>query len=315
MATSPTGEQWELTSGRVRAHVVEVGGGLRSLTVDGTDVVAGYPESAMAPSGRGQLLVPWPNRVRDGRYAFAGREHELPITERATGNASHGLVRWAPFRPTERDDDRVVLVHTLHPQPGYPWALEVRVAWQVDERGLTCTTRLTNVGDATAPVGYGAHPYLALGSTPAAEARLTVPGDRVVLVDEERLLPTGTHDVGEVPLSGSASPGGFDLRGGEPLGERAIDNAYTGLTRGPDGCWTVTLEADGRTVDLWGGPGLDWVQVFTGRSDPAALPPGQPAGIAVEPLSCPPDAFGSGEGLVSLEPGAAWSAQWGIEVR
>lgn len=306
MATSPTGEQWQLTSGRVRAHVVEVGGGLRDLTVDGVDVVAGYPESAMAPSGRGQLLTPWPNRIRDGRYAFAGRQLELPITERATGTASHGLVRWSAFRPTERDDDRIVLVHTLHPHPGYPWSLEVRVTWQVDEGGLTCGTRLTNVGDATAPVGYGAHPYLALGTTPAAEARVSVPADRVVLVDEDRKLPTGTREVGGTP---------FDLRGGDPLGERAIDNAYTGLTRGPDGCWTVTLETAGGAVDLWGGPGLDWVQVFTGRSDPAALPAGEPAGIAVEPLSCPPDAFRSGEGLVSLEPGAAWSAQWGIAVR
>lgn len=305
MATSPSGEQWELTSGAVRAHVVEVGGGLRTLTVDGVDVVAGYPADAMAPSGRGQVLVPWPNRVRDGRYVFAGTAHELPITERATGNASHGLVRWEAFRLLERTDDRVVVEHVLHPRPGYPFALEVRLTWQLDPCGLTCTSRLTNVGDGAAPVGYGAHPYLALGATAAADARLTVPADRVVLVDEERLLPTGTREVGGTP---------FDLRGGGALGERAIDNAYTGLARGPDGRWTVTLEGE-REIRLWGEAGLDWVQVFTGRSDPSRLPPGQPAGIAVEPLSCPPDALRSGEGLVSLEPGRQWSAQWGIEVR
>lgn len=310
MAIAPSGEQWELTSGRVRALVVEVGGGLRSLVVDGVDVVADYPPDVMAPSGRGQVLVPWPNRIRDGRYAFGGRRHELPITERSTGNASHGLVRWEPFRPTERDADRITLRHTLHPHPGYPWALEVRLTWQVDARGLTCTTHLTNVGDETAPVGYGAHPYLALGATPFADARLTVPADRVVLVDETRKLPVGTAEVTDPSLRAA-----HDLRGGDPLGDRSIDHAYTGLTRGPDGCWTVTLETDGRTVDVWGGPGLDWVQVFTGRSDPAQLPPGQPAGIAIEPLSCPPDAFNSGEGLVSLTPGATWSAQWGIEVR
>ncbi len=306
MAISPGGEEWQLTSGPVQARVVEVGGGLRSMTVDGVDVVADYPPDVMAPSGRGQLLVPWPNRIRDGRYDFGGRRHELPVTERATGNASHGLVRWESFRPTERDPDRVVLVHTLHPHPGYPFAIEVRTAWQVDARGLTCSTHLTNVGAQPAPVGYGAHPYLALGSTPVADARLTVPAEQVVLVDDERKLPTGTTGVSGTP---------FDLREAAPLGERSIDNAYTGLTRGPDRCWTVTLETDGRTVDLWGGPGLDWVQVFTGRSDPAQLPPGQPAGIAVEPLSCPPDAFNSGEGLVSLPPGGTWSAQWGIEVR
>lgn len=305
MANPPSGTQWQLTSGDVEAVVVEVGGGLRSLTAGGVDVVAGYPVDEMAPAGRGQLLVPWPNRIRDGRYRFDGQEHELAITERSTGNASHGLVRWEAFRPTERDDDRIVLLHTVHPRPGYPFALEVRITWQVDPRGLTCSTSVLNVGAATAPVGYGAHPYLALGATPAARARLTVPAQRVVHVDPERKLPTGTHEVTGTP---------FDLRDGPALGDRAIDNAYTGLERGPDGCWTVTLGTDERTTRLWGGPGMDWVQVFTGRSDPAGLPPGRPAGIAVEPLSCPPDAFNSGEGVVGLEPGATWAGQWGIEV-
>ncbi|NYF97843.1 aldose 1-epimerase family protein [Janibacter cremeus] len=307
MALPPTGTQWQLTSGDVEAVVVEVGGGLRTLTVAGVDVVAGYPVGDMAPAGRGQLLVPWPNRIRDGRYRFDGREHELPITERSTDNASHGLVRWEAFRPTERDEDRVVLVHTLHPRPGYPFALEARVAWQVDPRGLTCATTITNVGHDAAPVGYGAHPYLALGSTPASQARLTVPADRVVLVDPDRKLPVGTHEVADSP---------FDLRGGEPLGDRDIDNAYTGLERGPDGCWTVTLEGGpaGRTTRLWGGPGLDWVQVFTGRSTPASLGEGLATGIAVEPLACPPDAFNSGEGVIDLQPGATWTGQWGIEI-
>jgi aldose 1-epimerase len=305
MAHPPSGTQWHLTSGDTEAVVVEVGGGLRSLTVAGAEIVAGYPLEAMAPSGRGQLLIPWPNRIRDGRYSFAGEQHELPVTERSTGNASHGLVRWETFRPTERDDDRIVLVHTIHPRPGYPFALEVRVAWQVDPRGLTCSSTITNVGQVEAPVGYGAHPYLALGATPAQQARLTVPADRVVLVDPDRMLPTGTVEVGETP---------FDLRDGAALGERELDNAYTDLTRGPDGCWTVTLGTAERTVSLWGGPGLDWVQVFTGRAHPHDLPEGQPAGIAVEPLSCPPDAFNSGAGLVTLPPGGTWAGQWGIEV-
>lgn len=305
MAISPSGEQWHLTSGDVEAVVVEVGGGLRRLTVGGVDVVAGYPQEAMASSGRGQLLVPWPNRIRDGRYRFSGEDHELPITERSSGHASHGLVRWEAFRPTEVDDDRVVVQHTLHPRPGYPFALETRVAWQVDPRGLTCSVRVTNIGEDEAPVGFGAHPYLALGSTPVADARLRVPAERVVLVDE-RMLPTGTADVAGTP---------FDLRSGPALADRSIDHAYTGLERGGDGCWEVTLDAGERSVVLWGGQGLDWVQVFTGRADPAGLPAGHGPGVAVEPLSCPPDAFSSGEGLVTLRPGSTWTGQWGIEVR
>lgn len=305
MAISPSGEQWHLTSEDVEAVVVEVGGGLRSLTIGGVDVVAGYPQEAMASAGRGQLLVPWPNRIRDGRYRFDGQDHELPITERSTGHASHGLVRWAAFRPTEVGEDRIVVVHTLHPQPGYPFALETRVTWQVDPRGLTCGVAVTNLGEEDAPVGFGAHPYLALAGTPVAESRLRVPAEQVVLVDE-RMLPTTTSAVAGTP---------FDLREGPALAGRELDHAYTGLQRGEDGCWVVELETGERTVGLWGGPGLDWVQVFTGRADPGTLPPGHRPGVAVEPLSCPPDAFTSGEGLVTLRPGSTWTGQWGIEVR
>lgn len=312
MAIPPTGEQWRIRSGPVEAVVVEMGGGLRSLTVDGEDLVAGYPEDAIPSAGRGQTLAPWPNRIRDGRYAFGGSDHELPITERATGTASHGLVRWESFRAAEQDDDRVVLGHTVLPRPGYPFALEVRIAWSVDPHGLRCATTMTNVGDAPAPVGYGAHPYLDLAGTAVAEARLTVPADEVVLVDPETKTPVETTRVDGTP---------FDLRDGPSLGEVArgieggvVDHAFAGLTRGEDGCWTVTLATPARSVRVWGDGALGWVQVFTGRSTPEGLPPGQPPGVAVEPLSCPADAFRSGEGLVTLAPGESWRGQWGIEL-
>lgn len=299
-----SGQQWRLTKGDLEAVVVEAGGGLRTLRRGDADVLAGYAEDAMAPSGRGQLLIPWPNRIGDGRYTFDGEDHELPITERSTGTASHGLVRWGSWRASERDEDRVVLRHEIHPRPGYPFALDLRVAWQVDDRGVRCDTLAVNVGDRPAPFGYGAHPYLAVAG-PVAATPLTVPAGRVVLVDDVHQLPTGTE-----PVDGTA----FDLRGGPVLGDRSIDHAYTDLARGEDGCWTVTMPTPAGLATVWGGPGLDWVQVFTGKSDPADLPAGLTPGVAVEPLSCPPDAFRSGDGLVRLAPGEAWSAQWGVEV-
>lgn len=303
MTTHPTGSQWTLCHGAWEATVVEVGGGLRSLTYEGVDVVAGYPAGDLPSAGRGQLLMPWPNRIRDGRYTIGGATFELPITEHATGSASQGLVRWAPFRLATQADDRVALHHVVHAQPGWPHTLAVEVVWALDDTGLTCTSTVELLGGGPAPFGYGAHPYLALGSTPAADARVTVPADRVLLVDE-RKLPTEL-----VPVTGTP----FDLRDGDALGERSIDHACTGLRRDADGRWRVTVEAEGRRLAVWGGAGLDWVQVFTGKARPEGLPPGHPPGIAVEPLSCPADAFTSGDSLVLLEVGDTWSAQWGIE--
>ena len=298
----PSGEQWTIRHGDRVAVIVEVGGGLRTFADRGEDIVAGFPDEMMAPSGRGQILVPWPNRLRDGRYTFDGEERVLPITEPATGNASHGLTRWSPWTLRERHEDRVIVSHTIHPRPGWDATVEVVTAWSLDETGLVCQVRATNVGTTRAPFGYGAHPYLALGATSLDRARLTVPAADVVLVDE-RKLPADVDDVEGTP---------FNLREGVALADVDLDHALTALTRGEDGCWVVELDLDDRQVRLWGDQRLDWVQVFTGKMRDAG--PGLTPGVAIEPLSCPADAFNSGLGLVVLEPGDTWSAQWGIEV-
>ncbi|MGE9807825.1 aldose 1-epimerase family protein [Janibacter sp. G1551] len=319
-ATSPGpgGRQWGIRHGDQTAVVVEVGGGLRTWTVAGRDVVAGYPESDIASAGRGQILMPWPNRIRDGRYRADGEEHQLALSEPRTGNASHGLVRWAAWAPSpdapiadvtggrEFPADApsaITVTHVLHPSPGYPWRLDLSVTYALGADGLAVTVAATNSGTGAAPFGFGAHPYVALGETPAAQARLTVPAAEVVTVDPERLLPTGTVPAGDL---------GLDLRAGEELGDRAVDHAFARPTRDADGRWRVRVGLDQGDVEVWGGTGLDWVQVFTGKSTPDSVPAGHPEGIAVEPLSCPPDSFNSGEGVVTLAPGESWSASWGM---
>src|SRR5688572_16046008 len=112
---APTGEQWRLSTARDELVVVEVGGGLRTWTRDGVAILAGYAEDAPCTSGRGQQLVPWPNRIRDGRYSFDGVERQLPLTEVDLGNASHGLVRWAPWGLVERTGTSLTVGHRLFP--------------------------------------------------------------------------------------------------------------------------------------------------------------------------------------------------------
>jgi len=80
-----TGQQFTISSGDFAATVVEVGGGLRSFTYRGEDVTATYPETELPPKCCGGVLVPWPNRLRGGRYSFGGVSYQLPITEPAVG--------------------------------------------------------------------------------------------------------------------------------------------------------------------------------------------------------------------------------------
>ena len=300
---SPTGEQWHLSAGSDELVVVEVGGGLRTWTRDGVNVLAGYAADAPCTSGRGQQLIPWPNRIRDGRYTRDGVEHQLPLTEVEYSNASHGLVRWAPWHLVERADSSVTVGHRLYPQPGWDWHLESTTTYAVAPDGLTVTVRVANVGQGVAPFGYGAHPYVAIGDAPVEDVEVSIPGATWVEVDE-RLIPTAKH-----PVDGSP----FDFRAARAVGTRRLDTAYTDLEV-VDGRWTVTVTTPGRgAVDVWAdAESLPWAQVFSGKAE--ADQAGE-HGIAVEPMTCPPDAFRSGDSLLELGPGEAWTGTWGISPR
>ena len=127
----------------------------------------------MCSSGRGQLLIPWPNRIEDGSYEFEGRRNQLPLNEVERSNAIHGLVRWAAWAVREDGPGRAVAQHVLHPQPGYPYTLELSVEYALSEAGLRVRTTATNAGSEPCPYGSGAHPYLTVGtrrSTPSCSA-------------------------------------------------------------------------------------------------------------------------------------------------
>lgn len=294
----PTGQQWTIGYGRWEATLVEVGGGLRTLTRDGVDLVAGYGVDEACASGRGQQLMPWPNRIRDGRYTFAGTEQQLSITEVARGNASHGLVRWALWELVARSESSLTLGYRLHPQPGWDHHLDLRTTYLLDDDGLRVTVAARNVGRAAAPFGYGAHPYLAIGETALDDVVLTVPADAYVEVDD-RMLPAATH-----PVDGTA----LDFRAARAVAGADLDTAYTAVRRDPDGGWRATVASADRSVTLWGDESFGWLQVFTHI---ARLGKGLP-GVALEPMSCPADAFNSGEDLVVLDPGQEWTGTWGI---
>lgn len=292
---SPTGRQFEISSGDQRAWIVEVGGGLRRYTAGTREVVDGYAEHELCTSGRGQCLIPWPNRVRDGRYEFARARQQLALTEPSKGNAIHGLVRWASWTVRAHDSDRVELAHTLHPQPGYPHTLELSLDYRLGLEGLTVATRATNVGSSACPFGAGAHPYLAAHTPSVDTAMLRAPG-RTRLLADERGVPTG-----RAPVAGTV----YDFREPRPIEALQLDTAFTDLDRGDDGDARVQLDG---TV-LWFGEEYTHVMLFTGDS----LPDVNRRALAVEPMTCAPNAFVSGDGLRTLAPGESFAAAWGID--
>jgi len=297
----PSGQQVELVHGDQRAVVVEVGGGLRTYTVAGEDVLDGYAAGEMVTSGRGQILAPWPNRLADGRYEFGGHTYQLDLSEPAARTAIHGLVRFANWTVAEHGADHVLMAYRLHPHPGYPFLLDLAAGYHLGAEGLAVTLTLTNRGDAPAPVGVGAHPYVRLGGG-IDQAELRVPADSWYRTDD-RGIPTE-----RLPVHGTP----YDFRGARPIGGTKLDTAFTGLLLDRDGRAVVELAepGGGRCVRVWLGSGVRYLMVFTGDtlSDSAR----RRQGLAVEPMSCAPNAFQSGDGVEVLAPGQTYEASWGI---
>jgi aldose 1-epimerase len=296
----PSGQQWTIRSGDHEAVLVEVGGGVRTYRVAPTDVVFGYAEMELCPGSAGMVLAPWPNRIRDGRYTFAGESYQLSITEPPRHTAIHGLVNWARWRPAAHNPDEVTLEHDLVPVPGYPWPLMLRTTWSVGPDGLRATHEATNLAATPAPFGLATHPYLTIPGVAIDDLTLRLPG-RVRLLLDARNLP-----IGAARVSGTE----HDLTEGRRLGSSVLDVAYGDLIRDDDGGSSASLTApDGRSVHVWADRNFGWWQVFTADTLTGAR---HRAAVAIEPMTCPPDAFRSGRDLITLEPGQTWRGSWGI---
>lgn len=298
---APSGEQYELTAGDWRATVVEVGGALRELSRDGRPVLAGYPMDEMCVAAKGQSLLPWPNRVDHGCYRFQGQDYQLAITEPERDTAIHGLVRWMPWQVAESAADRIVMSVRSHPQPGYPWTLDLRLDYRLNDEGLTLRTTAVNRSDSPCPFAAGAHPYLSVGTPRIDAAELHLPAAGYFPTDE-RGIPTGRE-----PVAGTA----YDFRAARSLGETQIDYAFYDLDRDSDGRATLTLSAPdgGPSASLWVDSAYPYLEVFTADTLPDRY---RRTGLGVEPMSAPPNAFVTGEDVVVLEPEASWTGTWGI---
>jgi aldose 1-epimerase len=297
---APSGKQITIASGDQRAVIVEVGGGLRSYSAGGRELVDGYGADEMSSAGRGQVLIPWPNRLEDGSYEFDGRRHQLPLNEPERGNAIHGLVRWAAWTASACEPHRAVMEHVLHPQPGYPFILGIRIEYALSESGLQVRTTATNLGADPCPYGSGAHPYLTLGTATIDHLLLRVPA-RSVLQSDARGLPVATEAVVGTE---------YDFRQPRRIGSTRLDHAFTDLERDQDGLARVELRDpdEGYQVSLWVDQSYPYLMLFSG--DP--LPNVNRRSLAVEPMTCPPNAFRSGNALVRLEPGHSFTSRWGI---
>jgi len=300
----PSGAQYELRSSGYTAVVTGIGASLRSLRWRDRELIVPFGLEEMRPSYRGAILAPWANRVVDGRYSFAGVDHQLPLTEPGRGHALHGLALWLDSAVIDRDPSRVVLAMVIEPQEGYPFRVRVVVTYELNRAGLLVNVEATNLTDGDVPFATAPHPYLVASHGPLDEWTMSLPASKVLAVTPDRLIPLDVEPVERF------NGGVYDFRRPREIGSAKMDHAFTELTRDIEGMTAVTLtDRFDRGVKMSWGTDSPWVQIHTADvPDPLT----NRLGLAVEPMSGPPDAFNSSLDHTRLSPGESRGTEWCI---
>jgi aldose 1-epimerase len=289
----------EVSAGTARLAVDLRGGGLRELVVGDWHVLDGYPSGTVPAARRGGVLLPWPNRLRGGTWRWADRDLQLDVVSEQSPNAVHGLVTAQPWAVLERSDDAVTVGTVVEPRAGYPFRLAAAVDYELTADRLSVTVRVRNDSDTEAPLGVGLHPYFAVGGGRVDElpegaiddAEVTIPARTAMVTDGG--LPTGETR----PFDGALGR----------IGDQVIDVPLTDLDRDGDGWARVHLRGAAGALEIAVDGAWSWLQVFSADT----LPAGQRRrSLAVEPMTCPPNALADGADLVVLAPGEGWSGTW-----
>lgn len=303
-----------LSFGDQRAVVSPWGGSLRRYFVVGADgserdIVWGYSGGSHKKGGQGDVLIPFPGRIPQGRYAFAGETFQLELNDKEGPNAIHGFVRTQPWRCSLNTMNevayRVDVDEATYGSKGYPFSLAIQIRYRLDENSLSCTFEIENAGRRAAPVGAGFHPYFTVGTTLIDEAVLRLPCAGLVEFSD-RLLPTGKI----LSVEGTE----WDYRAARPIGGRRFNHCYVQLERDTDGIAVASLShaASGRTIEVFMDRSFSSVVVYSGE----AITSQARRALAIEPMTCATDAFNHPEwGLAVLDPGQRFTGRYTVRYR
>ena len=271
----------------VSALIGTEGAALIGLSVDSFNLIEPSTRDGLYA---GKILAPWPNRIRDGKYSFNKNDYQLPINEVSKNNSLHGLVANSLWEITFQNQSKVILEYLLDQPAIYPGKLQLQVTYEIIESGIEIAVLSENIGDISAPYGVSIHTYLVAGeSVKNNELFLQIPADQFLEVDTERLLPIKLQ-----PVDGT----NFDFINSKKISDLFIDHAFKYSSKYPRSI--SLLNAEGKGAEMIFDDQSKWIQIHTADRD---LQADSRMAVAIEPMTCPPDAFNSGIDLIVLEPG------------
>ena len=301
-----------LQRGNLCLRVAPLGASLRGLwreTPEGrADIITGYQGAENKAGGQGDILIPFPGRVKDGAYHWQGKAHQLTKTDKEGPNAIHGFLRHTVWDIASQTPTQITFSggFDADANPGYPFALRARVSYELaSETEMVCAFSVENVGreNIPAPVGAGFHPYFTVGGDFIDTSTLHVPFDATL--EMQNLVPTGTV----LPVENSP----LDFRAPRPIGPTVFNTCYAQPIRGADNKAVISLtSANGdRSLHVWMDTAFGFVVLYSGDPLPDSH---RRKSLAIEPMTCGSDAFNHPEwGLVSLAPGETWGGLWGVK--
>lgn len=277
---------FEINLGNFKAKINTYGASLISLSNNEFNLIESNTREGLYA---GSVLAPWPNRIKDGRYSFNDEMFELPINEKSKNNALHGLVAHSDWQPVSSSGSSITLEHILDMPKIYPGKLKLQIKYEFIDNYLEIKIDALNIGNKKAPYGVSIHTYFVAGQNlKNNQLFLQLPSSEFMQVDLERLLPLGIEKVDSTE---------FDFRILKQISNLFIDHAFKADTDLPPRVRLINESKLG--VELEFDESTKWIQVHTadrdGKEDARMA-------IAIEPMSCPPDAFNSALDLITLEP-------------
>lgn len=297
-----------LTRGDLRLIVSPYGASLRGLSrvvgAETQEIITGYSGAANKVGGQGDVLIPFPGRVREGRYVFEGREHQMVKNDKESPAAIHGFLRTVIWDQKTATDEAVTFTTAFDKDTnvGYPFALSAEVTYHLTHTGLRCEFRIENIGADDAPVGAGFHPYFTVGSDLIDDNLLHVPFNSVL--EYKNLLPTGKV----LPVEKTD----WDFQQPSVIGDTVFNTCYLNPTRDSDGLAHIRIGDvnTGRAITVSLDKSCSFVVLYSGDPLPE---PHRRRSLAIEPMTCGTDAFNHPAwGLAVLKPGDLLQGAWEV---
>lgn len=244
-------------------------------------------------------LLPFPNRLKGGRYQFEGKTYQFPINDTNCQNALHGFI-YNDSMLVENIDCTISYgqIGLKYDYRGdlayYPFPFRLEIIYQLFFNELKCITIVKNTGTTPLPIGLGFHPYFQFPSK-VDDVHLQLPPCERIEVDE-RMIPTGK----KLPCSN------FLER--KPIGGTSFDTCFQALpSNGIANSKTYNIHLynpkSNCRLQYYQETVFPYFQIFT---------PDHRKSIAIEPMTCNVNAFKNGEGLIVLQPNEDWGGSFGL---